>query len=136
MAKVYFVKSGEVQGEKFVTDKPLEFCFDVLGLRVWKWHSPVERNGPFILSTNEDSTSKNDRHRIDVKRKSGPYRELRIEVRDAPIEVNEMIVTFGDGNTFRPKINARFREGRGSHVINLPGNRRSIDGVEFMYHSI
>ena len=94
MAKVYFVKSGEVQGEKFVTDKPLEFCFDVLGLRVWKWHSPVERNGPFILSTNEDSTSKNDRHRIDVKRKSGPYRELRIEVRDAPIEVNEMIVTF------------------------------------------
>jgi hypothetical protein len=57
MANVYFVKSGEVHGEKFVADKPLDFCFDVLGLRVWKWHSPLGRNGPFILGTNEDSKS-------------------------------------------------------------------------------
>jgi len=47
-----------------------------------------------------------------------------------------MIVTFGDGKTFSLKIQPRFREGRGSHVINLPGNRRSIDGVEFVYHGI
>ena len=92
--------------------------------------------GQWQLLGEQEVDFKNDRDRIDVKRKSGPYRELRIEVRDAPIEVNEMIVTFGDGETFRPKIQARFREGRGSHVINLPGRRRSIDGVEFVYHSI
>jgi hypothetical protein len=34
------------------------------------------------------------------------------------------------------KSQARFREGHGSHVIDLPGNRKSIDGVEFVYRSI
>jgi hypothetical protein len=74
--------------------------------------------------------------RIDVKRNDGPFRQLRIEVTDAPIEIREMVVTFGDGKKFRPKIQARFREGHGSHVIDLPGNRRSIDGIEFVYRSI
>nr|ART40973.1 L174 [uncultured bacterium] len=78
----------------------------------------------------------NDRDRIEVKRRAGPYRQLRIEVRDAPIEIREMIVTFGDHKTFRPNIRAQFRDGRGSQVIDLPGNRRSIDGVEFVYRSI
>jgi hypothetical protein len=96
----------------------------------------AQKGGQWQLLGEQEVDFKNDRDRIDVKRSSGPYRDLRIEVRDAPIEINEMIVTFGDGKTFRPKIQARFREGRGSHVINLPGNRRSIDGVEFVYHSI
>jgi hypothetical protein len=96
----------------------------------------AQRGGQWQLLGEQEVDFKNDRDRIDVKRSSGPYRELRIEVRDAPIEINEMIVTFGDGEKFRPKTKARFREGRGSHVINLPGKRRSIDGVEFVYHSI
>ena len=96
----------------------------------------AQRRGQWQLLGEQEVDFKNDRDRIDVKRASGPYRDLRIEVRDAPIEINEMIITFGDGEKFRPKIKARFREGRGSHVINLPGKRRSIDGVEFVYHSI
>ena len=96
----------------------------------------AQKGGQWHLLGEEEVDFKSDHDRIDVKKASGPYRDLRIEVRDAPIEINEMIVTFGDGQKFRPKIQARFREGRGSHVINLPGNRRSIDGVEFVYHSI
>jgi hypothetical protein len=63
----------------------------------------AQRGGQWQLLGEQEVDFKNDRDRIDVKRKSGPYRELRIEVRDAPIEVNEMIVTFGDGKTFSPK---------------------------------
>jgi len=43
MAKIWFLKAGEVHEGKFVADKPLDFCFDVLGLRVRNWHSPLER---------------------------------------------------------------------------------------------
>ena len=96
----------------------------------------AQKGGQWQLLGEQEVDFKSDRDRIDVKKASGPYRELRIEVRDAPIEINEMVVTFGDGQKFRPKIQARFREGRGSHVINLPGNRRSIDGVEFVYRTI
>jgi hypothetical protein len=96
----------------------------------------AQRGGQWQLVGEQEVNFNTERDRIDVKRSAGPFRELRIEVRDAPIEIREMIVTFGDGKTFRPKIQARFRNGRGSYVMDLPGNRRSIDGVEFLYRSI
>lgn len=96
----------------------------------------AQKGGQWQLLGDQEVNFDNDHDRIDVKRKAGPFRQLRIEVRDAPIEIREMIVTFGDGKKSRPKIQARFREGHGSHVIDLPGDRRSIDGVEFVYRSI
>jgi hypothetical protein len=54
MTKIWFLKAGEVHEGKFVADKPLDFCFDVLGLRVWNGHSPLERNEPLIIGTKED----------------------------------------------------------------------------------
>jgi hypothetical protein len=98
----------------------------------------TQKGGRWQLLGEQEVNFDNDHDRIDVKRNDGPFRELRIEVRDAPIEIREMVLTFGDGKKFRPKIQARFRvrEGHGSHVIDLPGNRRSIDGVEFVYRSI
>ena len=51
MAKIWFLKPREVHEGKFVTDKPLDFCFDVLGLRVRNWHSPLERNEPLIIGS-------------------------------------------------------------------------------------
>ena len=96
----------------------------------------AQKGGHWELLGEGEVDFKNDHDRIDVKRRAGPFRQLRIEVRNAPIEIREMVVTFADGKTFKPKIQARFREGSGSHVIDLPGNRRSIDGVEFVYRSI
>ena len=54
MAKIWFLKAGEVHEGKFAADKPLDFCFDVLGLRVRNWHSPLERNEPLIIGSKED----------------------------------------------------------------------------------
>ena len=96
----------------------------------------AQKGGQWQLMGEQEVNFDNDHDRIDVKRKAGPFRQLRIEVRDAPIEIREMVVTFADGKKYRPKIQARFREGHGSHVIDLPGDRRSIDGVEFVYRSI
>jgi hypothetical protein len=54
MAKIWFLKAGEVHEGNFVADKPLDFCIDVLGLRVRNWHSPLERNEPLIIGSKED----------------------------------------------------------------------------------
>ena len=96
----------------------------------------AQKGGQWQLLGEQEVNFDNDHDRIDVKRKAGPFRQLRIEVRDAPIEIREMIVTFADGKKYRPNIRARFHQGHGSHVIDLPGDRRSIDGVEFVYRSI
>jgi hypothetical protein len=94
------------------------------------------RRGHWQLLGERDVDFKNDHDRIDARRAGGPFGELRLEVREAPVEIRELVVKFGNGETFKPKLNARFAEGQGSRIIDLPGNRRSIDAVEFVYRSI
>jgi hypothetical protein len=94
------------------------------------------RNGRWQLLGEQEVDDRTDRDRIDVRRDDGPFRELRIEVRDAPIEIRDMVVTFADGEKFQPRISERYDEGQRSRVISLPGGRRSVDGVEFLYRSI
>jgi hypothetical protein len=95
----------------------------------------AQTGGHWQLLGEQEVDFKNDHDRIDVKRSAGPLRQLRIEVRNGPIEIRDMVVTFADGKTFKPKVKGRFREGSGSQVIYLPEKERSIDAVEFVYHS-
>jgi hypothetical protein len=97
--------------------------------------SGAAQGGHWQLLGEEEVDFKNDHDRIDVRRSFGQFRQLRIEVRNATIEIREMVVRFADGKTFKPKIKGRFREGSESPVIDLPGKERSVDGVDFVYHS-
>ena len=74
-----------------------------------------------------------DRDRIPVGR--GPYRELQLVVRGAPLEIHEMVVTFGNGEQFRPKLRFHFDEQTTSRVIDLPGDLRNIKQVDFLYRT-
>ena len=77
-----------------------------------------------------------DRDRIEVGRREGTFREIRIAVRGAPVEIYNVIVTFGDGNTFSPNLRQRFDENSASREIDLPGDRRVIRSVDFAYRSL
>ncbi len=77
-----------------------------------------------------------DHDRIDVGRREGRFSAIRIEVRGAPLEMRDIVVTFGDGRKFSPNLRARFDENSRSRVIDLPGDRRVIRSVVFSYRSI
>ena len=79
---------------------------------------------------------KNDHDQIDVGRSEGRFRQIEIRVKNAPIEVSDMVVTFGNDETFKPNLRHRFAEGSGSRVIDLPGDRRTIKRIDFNYKSI
>lgn len=79
---------------------------------------------------------RNDRDQIDVGRREGRFRQIQIRVRNAPIEVSNMVVTFGNDETFTPKLRHKFSEGSGSRIIDLPGERRTIKRIDFNYKSI
>ncbi len=79
---------------------------------------------------------KMDRDRIEVGRREGTFREIRIAVRGAPVEIYNMVVTFSDGNTFSPNLRQRFDENSTSREIDLPGDRRVIRSVDFAYRSL
>jgi hypothetical protein len=79
---------------------------------------------------------KTDRDTIEVGSKGGPYKQLRLVVKGAPIELYDMVVTFGNGEKFKPELRRRFDEGSTSHVIDLPGDKRNIRRIDFRYRSI
>jgi hypothetical protein len=56
-------------------------------------------------------------------------------VRGAPLEVYDMVVTFGNGEQFKPGLKFHFDERTTSRVIDLPGNRRAIRQVDFLYRT-
>ncbi len=77
-----------------------------------------------------------DHDRIDVGRREGRFSAMRIEVRGAPLEMRDMVVTFTDGSKFSPNMRARFEENTRTREIDLPGDRRAIRSVDFTYRSI
>jgi hypothetical protein len=79
---------------------------------------------------------RNDHDQIDVGRSEGRFKQLQVRVKDAPIEISKMVVTFDNDQTFSPKIHQRFAEGSGTRIIDLPGNRRTIKRIDFDYKSI
>jgi hypothetical protein len=46
-----------------------------------------------------------------------------------------MVVTFGNGETFKPNVRHRFDEGSRTKSIDLPGERRAIKQIDFNYRS-
>jgi hypothetical protein len=79
---------------------------------------------------------KNDHDQIDVGRNEGRFKQLEFRVKNAPIEVSNMIVTFANDKTFKPNLRHKFTAGSGSRIIELPGERRTIKRIDFNYKSI
>jgi hypothetical protein len=72
---------------------------------------------------------------IDVGRSEGRFRELRFTVHGGAIELYEVKVILGDGDTFRPGTRFVFDRGEGRTMF-LPNGRRVVRRVEFVYRSI
>jgi hypothetical protein len=72
---------------------------------------------------------------IQVGRTQGRFRELRFVVQGGAIEMYDVRITLGDGESFRPPTRFVFDEGEGRR-IELPGDRRVVRRVEFVYRSL
>ena len=77
-----------------------------------------------------------DHDTIEVGRSEGRFSQLQIRVKDAPIEISSMVITFGNDEKYNSKSRHRFAQGSGTGTIDLPGNRRTIKRIDFNYRSI
>lgn len=76
-----------------------------------------------------------DRDVIPVTAREGVFRAIKLEVEDGNLEMYDIKVVFGNGEVFSPETRLVFRENSRSRTIDLPGNRRVINRVEFFYRS-
>ena len=77
-----------------------------------------------------------DRDVIWVGAREGAYRRIMIVVEHSALEMDSVVVHFGDGSAFAPETRHVFAANTRSHVIDLPGYRRNIRSVEFRYGNL
>jgi hypothetical protein len=95
----------------------------------------VVAHGGWTLLGRREVDFGRDHDAIEVGRAEGRFRHLRFAVYGGDIELYDMRVTFGDGQSFHPELRFHFREGSDSQVIDLPGDARLIRRVDFVYRS-
>jgi len=72
---------------------------------------------------------------IEVGRMEGRFNELRFVVHGGAIEMYDVVVVLGDGETVRPSTRLILDRGEG-RMVDLPGERRVVRRVEFVYRSL
>jgi hypothetical protein len=77
-----------------------------------------------------------DRDVIWVGAREGSYRRIMIVVEHSALEMYDVTVRFADGSSFSPATRHVFAANTRSHVIDLPGARRTIHSVEFRYGNL
>lgn len=66
----------------------------------------------------------------------GAFRAVRFDVEGGNLEMFDVKITFGNGETFSPNTRLVFDAGAHSRVIDLPGNARIVRRIDFFYRSV
>jgi len=74
-----------------------------------------------------------DHDMIRVGRADGRFRAIQIKVQHGAIDFQRVIVHYGNGVDTPVELRYRIPAGGQTRVIDLPGDRRVITGVEFFY---
>jgi hypothetical protein len=69
-------------------------------------------------------------------RGDGRFSQVRFRVRNAPVALDQIVITFGDGERFSPPTRIEFGPGSETRDIPLPGGARIIRRVDFLMHNI
>jgi hypothetical protein len=74
-----------------------------------------------------------DRDFIPVAAGTGPFTTVMLKAENGRLDLFDVTVVFGDGSQFRPGTRLHFLEGKTSRPFDLPGGRRFIRQLEFVY---
>lgn len=77
-----------------------------------------------------------DRDVIQVGQQDGRFRKLMVVVEDSDLELFNMSIEFGNGQTFAPELKQFFRENERTRSIDLPGDARVIRRITFFYRNL
>lgn len=81
-------------------------------------------------------TGKADRDVIHVGARDGTFKRIRLSVEHSALEMYDVEVHFGNGETFSPNTRLVFGKNTNSRVIDLPGAARVIKKVVFKYGNL
>jgi hypothetical protein len=74
-----------------------------------------------------------DRDEIVVTRSEGLFTGIKIKVKGGAVNMHRLVVHYGNGEKDEFELRENFRAGSESRIIDLPGNKRVIRKVDFLY---
>jgi hypothetical protein len=77
-----------------------------------------------------------DRDAIDVGRREGRFRAIRLQVRGADIQMLDLRVVYGNGEPDHIPVRSLIRQGDRTRPLDLRGRGRIIDRIEMTYVTI
>jgi hypothetical protein len=77
-----------------------------------------------------------DHDALHVGKRDGRFTSVMIVVENAPVEIFDMQMTFGDGQHWEPGTRLVFGPDSTSRMIDLPGGARFIKRVDFRYGNL
>jgi hypothetical protein len=77
---------------------------------------------------------KNDDHKtIHVGDQAGQFRKIQVRVNGGAIDLQRLVVHFGNGTQEELAVSDRIRSGGKTPELDLPGEHRTIESVELWY---
>jgi hypothetical protein len=70
-----------------------------------------------------------------VGRSFGRFRVLKFVIRNGDLDIFNMLIIVGDGDKVRPDLRQHYGENTASRSIDLPGDQRTVQKVDFEYRS-
>lgn len=95
----------------------------------------TELPGGWVLLGQENVRGNMETDKIKVGTKQGKFKELQVVVKGAPVTIDRMTILFGSGKERQVKIQREFTAKSPSQVIDLPGETRNVNSVEFVYRA-
>jgi hypothetical protein len=95
----------------------------------------AERNG-YVYLGERTVNGGLDHDVIPVGRADGKFHEIMVVVERAPVEIFDLIITFGNGERYEPHTRLVFGRDTTSRNIDLPGGTRFIKRVDFRYGNL
>jgi len=93
------------------------------------------RNG-FVYLGERTVNGGGDHDAIHVGKADGSFHAIMLVVENAPMELFDVVVTFGNGERWEPRTRLVFNPDSTTRAIDLPGNARFIRRVDFRYGNL
>jgi hypothetical protein len=74
-----------------------------------------------------------DRDTINVGRRAGAFRAIQLRVHGGAVNFDRVIVRYGNGAQEELQIRSTIPSGGQTRIIDLPGERRIIQSIDFWY---
>ncbi len=93
------------------------------------------RNG-FVYLGERTVNGGADHDAIHIGKRDGAFRQIMLVVENAPIELFDTVITFGNGERYEPHTRLVFNPDTTTRSIDLPGNARYIRRIDFRYGNL